>query len=263
MKPAASLALAVAALVAAGSATGLAAALDALAFQVTPPAVVMDFDGHTLKGDPVQLAWSATPGEFYIQTVEGVDRDATFRHYTVTLGDKAPRSVKSEPAWASQYWAWKSTRNTPTDPDLLIQVETEVEKNRIPIQSLADKARGMESGGGGIALQGAMVAATDSAFALHVRTLRLKGQFLGQFRTGPLLPGLTFGWSPQPLHAVAFVEKNGDLGIYDYLLNRHQTVAGAKNVLLPAWSPDGQKIVFLVKTGKKGYTLEQVNVTRP
>ena len=254
-------ALALAALTAA--ATSFAADIAALAFKTTPPAVIMDMDGRTLQGDPVQLAWSAAPGEFYIQTAEGLDPDMKLRHYTVTLGDRAPHEVKGEPQWASQYWAWKSARNTPTDPDLLIQVETNVEKNRIPIQSLADKARGMESGGGGIALQGAIAAATDSQFALHVRTLRLKGQFLGQFRSGPLLPGFTFGWSPQPLHAVAFVDESGALGIYDYLLNRHQTVADTKAVLLPAWSPDGQKIVFLVKTGKQSYTLEQVNVTRP
>ncbi len=120
----------------------------------------------------------------------------------------------------------------------------------------------MESGGGQIALRGAAEAATDSRYALEVRTLMLKRQFIGEFRTGPLLPGVTFGWSPQPLHSVAFVDRRGRLAIYDYLLDQHQSVDATSDVLLPAWSPDGQKIVFLVKSGKNSYTLEQVNVTR-
>ncbi|HVC20340.1 MAG TPA: hypothetical protein VNE16_09695 [Vicinamibacterales bacterium] len=231
-------------------------------FHVTPPAVIIDVDGHTLKGDPVQLAWGNTEGRFYVQTVQGYQPKVVFRHYTITLGDKAPVGVKTEPAWASTYWSWKSTRNAPADPNLLIDVRSRVDANRIPIMSLADKAAAMSSGGGQLALQGAEAAGNDRQNAVKVRMLLLKGTTIGQFYNAPLLPGLTFGWSPKALHAVAYVDTHGRLAIFDYLLGAKQVVDGTRNVLLPAWSPDGTKIVFLQKTGDKRYTLEQVNVTR-
>jgi hypothetical protein len=245
------------------TAGGRAGDIPSLAFKVTPPAVIMDMDAHTLKGAPVKLAWSAAPGEFYLQTAEGYEPDVVLRHYVLTLGEKAPTAVAVEPVWASQYWTWKSTRNAPADPDLLIVVEEHVDANRLPTQSLADKARGMEAGGGAIALRGAEEVANDRKNAPRIKTLTLNGTQIGRFVDAPLIPGLTFGWSPAGLHAVAYVNESGRLGVFDYLLKQRQEVGGTRGVLLPAWSVDGTQIAFLSKTGKKRYSLERITITRP
>jgi hypothetical protein len=238
-------------------------AADLTPFAISAPAVVMDFDGHTIQGDPVQLAISSQPGVFYLQTADGYAPNVTIRHYTITLGDKAPAKTKSEPPWADQYWAFKSRRDAPAQHDLLISVETRVENNRLPTQSLADKARGMESGGGAIAMRGAEEAANDSKNATRIRALKLKGTTIGEFYDeAPLLPGLTFGWSPESQHAVAFADGSGKLAVMDYFLDATQKIDATENVLLPAWTMDGTKIVFLERTGKNRYALEQVTISR-
>jgi Tol biopolymer transport system component len=73
---------------------------------------------------------------------------------------------------------------------------------------------------------------------------------------------MTFGWSPEPLHAVAYVPHSGRLMLMDVLSGAKQEVPATSNVLLPAWSPDGSRIVFLQKTGRKTFALMRVNVTR-
>lgn len=260
MKPAATLWLALAFVGLAILAGTAAPAL--IPFAVSPPAVIMDFDGHAVQGHPVALAWSGTAGTFYLQTVEGYQPKLVTRHYTITVGDKAPVKITAEPDWATQYWAFKSRRDAPAQTDLLIAVDQRVDRNRIPNQSLADKARGMESGGGAIALQGAENAANDSQNRSEVKSLRLKNTIIGEFYDAPLIPGLTFGWSPATQHAVAYADTHGRLAIFDYFLDAAQTVDGTDHVLLPAWSMDGMKIVFLEQTGKKRFSLEQVTVTR-
>lgn len=239
-----------------------AVAADLTPFTISSPALVVDFDGHAVEGDPVQLAWSQEPGVFYLQTSQGFDPKVTTRHYTITLGENAPKKIKSEPDWASQYWAFKSRRDAPAQNDLLIGVETRVENNRIPTQSLADKARGAESGGGQIALRGAQEAANDSKNASQIRSLKLKGTTVGEYYDAPLIPGLTFGWSPEKEHAIAFADTKGRLAVFDYFLDTVQAVDGTDHVLLPAWSMDGTKIVFLERTGRNHYVLEQVTISR-
>jgi hypothetical protein len=237
-------------------------AADLTPFSISPPAVIVDFDSHAVQGDPVQLAWSDKPGVFYLQTSQGYEPNVTTRHYTITLGEKAPQNIKEEPDWAADYWKYKSRRDAPAQTDLLIGVETRVENNRIPTQSLADKARGAESGGGEIAMRGAREAANDSRNATQVRSLKLKGTTIGEYYDAPLIPGLTFGWSPEKEHAIAFADPKGRLAVLDYFLDAVQTVDGTDHVLLPAWSKDGEKIVFLERAGRNHYVLEQVTISR-
>jgi len=224
-------------------------------FQVSAPATIVDL--HGLKGDPVQLAWSAE-GHFYIQTVEGEGAKAKFHHYLVSVGDKAPQSVRAEPDWASTYWTFKSARNTPARPDLMIEVQDRVERNRIPTQSLAQKAKNAESG----SIGGMMEEANDSRNSASVRTLVLNEHVITTLVDSPLLPGLTFGWSPAALRAVAYVDEHGRLGVLEYIAGADLQVPDTKDVLLPAWSPTGDKIVFLERTGRHEYSLEQVTVSR-
>jgi Tol biopolymer transport system component len=156
------------------------------------------------------------------------------------------------PSWAASYWEWKSARTAPGRPELVIQVETTTKGGKIPSQSLRDKSKQnlMENA----------VAAQNEADSV-VRTLTLKGEPIGQYVNQPLVPGMTFGWSPESLHAVAYAKTDGHLALLDFDRGRVD-VAGTKGVLLPAWSPDGTKVVYLQKTGRRDYTLSMVDVTR-
>jgi len=99
--------------------------------------------------------------------------------------------------------------------------------------------------------------------ATQVRTLLLKGEVIGEYVNAPLVPGLTFGWSPEALQAVAYVAHSHRLMLMDVVSGAKQEVSATSDVLLPAWSPDGSQIVFLEKTGRKTFALMRVTVTRP
>ena len=226
-------------------------------FAVSPPATLADLDLGRMKGTFTCLAWSGTGDHFYLQTVED---GPTTRHYVVRAGSP-PQSVDAQPDWASTYWSWKSTRYVPGHRDMLIQVDSRNDLNQIPSQSLRDKAKGDASPRTDSAIAGRGLAESGIG-AVTVRTLVLNGEVIGEYVNAPLVPGMTFGWSPEPLHAVAYVPHSGRLMLMDVLSGAKQEVPATSNVLLPAWSPDGSRIVFLQKTGRKTFALMRVNVTR-
>jgi Tol biopolymer transport system component len=77
----------------------------------------------------------------------------------------------------------------------------------------------------------------------------------------PVVPGLTFGWAPSPMGVLAFVDDKKRLVLIDRVGHKLE-VPGATDVLLPAWSPDGTRIAYLQKKGKKAYTLNVIEVGR-
>jgi hypothetical protein len=223
-------------------------------FVVSHPAIVVDLDVGKLKGVPTALAWSTHDGEFYLQTV---DDDRKLRHFLVR-STSDPQGLDEQPAWAATYWNWKSGRVVPGHPELVIEVATATKTGQVPSQSLREKAAGMSNPG--TAMRGAVDASNDRQ---NVRTLLLKGEVIGEYIDAPLVPGLTFGWSPEKLHAVAYVPHSGRLMLMDVVSGEKQEVESTSSVSLPAWSSDGSRIVFLEKTGRKKYALMQVTVSPP
>jgi hypothetical protein len=224
-------------------------------FAVSAPAALIDLDLGKLKGAPTCLAWSTNEGEFYLQTVDG----ATMRHYILRLGS-SPEAADGEPIWASTYWTWKSARTVPGHSELVIEVATRNDTNQITSMNLHDKAAGTGDRSGTGAPRDMMNANIGAA---QVRTLLLDGEVIGEFVNAPLVPGLTFGWSPEALHAVAYVPHSHRLTLMDVISGAKLEVSATSDVVLPAWSPDGSQIVFLQKTGRKTFALMRVTVTRP
>jgi hypothetical protein len=225
-------------------------------FVVSTPATLVDLDLGKLKGAPTCLAWSPNEGEFYLQTV---DDGAKMRHYILRLGS-SPQSADGEPIWASTYWNWKSARTVPGHRELAIEVATRNDTNQVSSMNLHDKAAGMGNRSGSTAARDLTEA---NVGATQVRMLLLKDEVIGEYVNAPLVPGLTFGWSPEPLQAVAYVAHSHRLMLMDVVSGAKQEVSATSDVLLPAWSPDGSQIVFLQKTSRKTFALMRVTVTRP
>ncbi len=148
----------------------------------------------------------------------------------------------------------------PGQPDLKIEVASRNDTNQITSTNLHDKAAGVGSRSGTGVTEDL---ANSNVGAAQVRTLVLKGEVIGEYVNAPLVPGLTFGWSPERLHAVAYVPHSHHLMLMDVASGAKQEVAATSDVLLPAWSPDGAQIVFLEKSGRKTFALKRITVTRP
>lgn len=223
----------------------------AQSFGIEPPALVMELAGSRVKGAPAQLAWSPDNTTLSLQTLEGGASPPKARYYVIRLSDRELQGVDRAPDWASAYWDWKSARTPPGHPELVVQVDTQHQAGGIPSQSLRDKAanRGMDNS----------VAAQTAVGGALVRILTLNGEAIGRYVDEPLVPGTTFGWSPQTLHAVAYVRSDSRLGLMD-LDGSKVDVETAKGVLLPAWSRDGSRIVYLQKKGRRDYELMQIVV---
>jgi Tol biopolymer transport system component len=84
------------------------------------------------------------------------------------------------------------------------------------------------------------------------------GEVVGEFAGQQFLPGYTFGWSPRN-QIMAYGNQAGRLALMDAHGDKQQMDA-TKNVILPAWSPDGSKIAFLQKAGKNKYEFFLVEV---
>jgi len=73
--------------------------------------------------------------------------------------------------------------------------------------------------------------------------------------------GVTFGWGPSGSGALAFVDKQGRLTLVDKE-KRQRSVLRTSNVMLPAWSTDGNYVAFLEKQGRSNYRLTSVALVR-
>jgi len=238
---------------------------------LSAPATIVELDTGKLKGDLYRLSWSPDAQQLYLQTVER-DRTGNIKdahHYMVTLDGKPPKSVGEEPRWSAAYWAWKSTQAAPGLPAFKIDVE---DRQKRMTSTATPMGGDLAKGGveGGTAVGGAVtgLGAGDTAAAafqgqmVHVFTLKLKGEVVGEFVNAAAIPGFTFGWAPAGTGLIAFGNKDGRLVIMDDQ-GRKQEIASSKSVLLPAWSDAGKRLAYLEKTGKNKAVLKIVDVMSP
>jgi hypothetical protein len=231
--------------------------------QVSAPALVGSIDAGKLKGEPIQLAWSPDGSKLFLQTAGrdklGMVKDPRF--YLMSAVDGKTEPVDAPPAWAAEYWAWKSGKAAPGSPNFAIEAKEDwrtVTSTSTPMGG--DLARGgVDTGGTGGTTAQDVAAHKQQSQKLLVVTLTAQGETVGQFVGQQFLPGYTYGWSPAALGMMAYGNQSGRLALMDRQ-GQKQQIDGTKNVILPAWSGDGSKIAFFQKNGKNKYDLFVVDV---
>jgi hypothetical protein len=237
-----------------------ATAIDAARVKVGPPVAVSELDLAKLKGALQRVAWSADGSELYIQTVDGVPPSEKQHHYLVPAAGGTLRTVDAQPEWADEYWRAKSDRASPTDPSLMIDVKQTFETLKYGTGS-AGAADGGDRAGGGTVMSANNVDREAQTQKQRVVRLVLLDEVVSEFVEQRPVPGLMFGWAPEGMGAIAYTDRDGRLILLD--LRRHkQTVPGVKDALLPAWSPDGARLAYVRKAGRKKYNLVWSQVDR-
>jgi hypothetical protein len=226
---------------------------------VTPAPPVMEFDLGSLKGARLrQMAWSPDEKELYLQTYDA-NKDASVKelfHYLLPVAGGAPKKIDTPPAWAADYWAWKSAQTAPDDPGWKIDVSTEKKITSATSMPMGgDLARGgTVDPAAGISAE-AVTAHAAQATNVNVYTMRLKGETIGEWENHPIMPGLTFGWGPKGSGLMAFTDKSSGRLVLMDRSGKTTKVDGTKNASLPAFTADGGRIAYLESRGKNKYAL--------
>jgi hypothetical protein len=234
----------------------------AVAVQVSAPVLVTTIDTGKLKGEPTQLGWSPDGSQFFLQTSErdGTGMTKNHRYYILSANGTA-KAADAPPGWATEYWTWKSSQYAPGSTSFGIEIKKEERKLTATSAPMGgDLARGGVDTGTGGTTAADVAAARAQMQTVNVFTLLLKGETVGEFAGQQFLPGYTFGWSPKDQGMIAYANRAGRLAVMDQQ-GKKEEVESTKNVILPAWSPDGSKIAFLQKAGKNKYELFVANVT--
>lgn len=219
--------------------------------------MITELDLGKLKGELRELAWSPDTRTLYVQTADGNAQSPRRRHYTVACDGGAVTAVDAQPEWAIAYWEFKSDRAAPGIGSLMIDVEQKVEKIRVGTGS------GRPSDGAGGLGNGVPVDIEKTAEGQHQNVVRLTllDETVSEFVNQQAIPGLMFGWGPERSGAIAFTDLDGRLILLDQRKHK-QTVAGAKDALLPAWTTDGARLAWVQKSGRRKYALVYADVAR-
>lgn len=237
---------------------------DVKTMRITAPELVGTIDTGKLKGEPTELAWSPDGTKLFLQTSERDSLGMTKNHrfFVLAAADGRAQPVDAPPAWATEYWAWKSNQFAPGSKTFGIEIKEDQKTVSATASPMGgDLARGGTSGdpGGGSTSAGDVAARAAQSQTQRVVTLTLKGETVGEFTGVQFLAGYTFGWSPRN-HVIAYSQASGRLAVMDEHGNKQQ-VNGTRDVILPGWSSDGSRIAFLQKAGKNKYGLFIATVT--
>ena len=243
---------------------GLAQTVSAKSLAIDTTPRVAEIDAGKLKGEPTELALAPDGATLFLQTSERDSRGMITnpRYFVMSVSDGKPQPVKEKPEWESEYWAWKSGRFAPGSKTSGIDIHEDVKQasaTSSPMGGTLAKG-GSASSTAGSSIED-MTTASSQMQKVHVFTLVLKGETVGEFVNQQFLPGYTFGWSPEPLGLIAYVNASGHLALMDEQAQKQQ-IDWTKNVLLPAWSADAAKIAFLERTSKNKYDLYVASVRR-
>jgi dipeptidyl aminopeptidase/acylaminoacyl peptidase len=227
-------------------------------------AKVAEIDTDKLKGQPSRLAWSPDGSELYVQTMDGQfgKPGARLSHYVFKVENGRKQDLQAEPNWVSEYWTAKSGQASPDDNAFKIELKPETRTQKTVSTPMGgDLARGGAGGTTGSS-SGDAIAAAYNQQPVPVNTMLLHGQIVGEFVNSVIVPGLTFGWGPKGSKLIAYsAVKNGRVVVMDEKGTR-QEIEGTRDAILPAWSPEGTRLAWLQKDGRKKFVLQVVRVNQ-
>lgn len=219
------------------------------------PKPVAEFELSKLHGVIRRLAWNADNTQLYLQTAE-LGSDAlpkTTFHYLIDARTGALTKADIEPAWATDYYTWKSWKSAPGDDKFLIDLTTEQRK-----ASATSTPMGGNYARGGIDPAGSTGTSAEavSAAALQMQSgtavvMRLKGQVVGEWLNQPPVPGQSFGWGPQGSGLIAYAEPNNRQLMVMDKSGARQKIDDTKGVYVPSFSTDARKLAWIEVRGKK------------
>lgn len=214
--------------------------IDARKAKCSRPVRLASISQQMLHGRPARLAWSPEGRQIYVwgytqvSTAEG--------HVLAAVADGSVSQAASAPAWAQHYWLWKAARSAPWLPTLALTSST----------TFRTAYNTIDPGNPSRAFAPATGQTATNVLTLH-------SEVVAEASGSLVMPGLTFGWSPFAMGAIAFATPSGRLVIMDCEA-RKLNVEGTRNVLLPAWSEDGSRIAYLAPQGND-YVLYLVDLT--
>ncbi len=218
------------------------------------PKPVAEFELSKLQGVIRRLAWNTDGTQLYLQTAE-LRSDALVKathHYLIDAGTGALKSVDAEPAWAADYYAWKSWKSAPGDNEFLIELSTEQRRSAATSLPMAgDMARGgTVDPTGGTSAESVMAAAQQSQSGTF-NVMRLKGQVIGEWMNQPIVPGQSFGWGPAGSELIAYAEPNDRQLMVMDKSGAKQKISDTRGVYAPSFSVDAHKLAWIEVRGKK------------
>jgi hypothetical protein len=234
---------------------------DVSALKVGAPTIVAELDLGKLKGELRQIGWSASGDELYVETGEGKPPAEKLHHFLIPITGGVPASLEEQPDWANRYWAFKSDRFAPGIGSLFIDVDQKYETMKFGTGSAGAADRASDPTGGNNVNVASNVEKAAESQKLHVVRLTLVGETVSEFVNETAVPGRMFSWGPSGSGAIAFTDRDGRLFLFDHKKHK-QSVAGAKDALLPAWTMDGSRLAWVQKSGRRKYTLVFATVSR-
>ena len=222
-------------------------------------ATLGEVDTDKTKGQPARLAWSPDGKEIYVQMMEGQfgKPPSGLTHLVFQTGNGDRKEPKAEPEWVTAYWTAKSGQASPDGAAFKIDLKSETRRqNTVNAPMGGDLARGGGAGGdGGTATTGAAVAAAYNSQPVPVNTMILHGQVIGEYVNSVIVPGQTFGWGPKGSRVMAYCTPNSGRIVVMDETGTKQEFDDTKDAVFPAWSPDGTRLAWLQKDGRKKYQL--------
>ncbi len=221
--------------------------LEASRLEFSKPISVVRLSESQLGGQPFRLAWAPDGSAVCVDSVvwgEGLTFDEAIKEESfrlVSMPDGPLTTTTTPPAWAGLYWSWKSALGAPWLPT--VRISMAIEQPSIGL-------------GMGVEKRSGTVRSMDGSRG-RWQVYRLHGEIVGQATSKAFVPGSSFGWSPFAMGALAYVDVRGTLTVMD-TKGRRRDVGGWHDAWLPAWSPDGRRLAFLVSD--RGWRLVVVEV---
>lgn len=236
------------------------------ALNFAPAATIAEVDTDRLKGQPARLAWSPDGAQLYLQMLDGNFGQAGGRlaHFIFDADSGKRRDLNAEPEWASAYWTTKSAQASPDNAALKIDLRSapRTEKS-ISVPMGGDLARGGADTGASGSSAGDGIAAAYGRQSVMVHSMYLGDELVGEFVNSVIVPGLTFGWGPRGSQMFAYsAAKSGRIVIVDSQ-GETREIAGSKDALLPAWSPDARRLAWLQRDSRKKFVLQVARAAAP